>query len=76
MYLLYLGYKYWTATVAEIGKLVPSKAPARGFLAYLGLTLGNPKAIAFFVALLPSAVNPQRAERDGLSAALRAPRWC
>ena len=28
-------------------------------MAYLGLTLGNPKAIAFFVALLPVAVNPR-----------------
>jgi threonine/homoserine/homoserine lactone efflux protein len=58
LYLLYLGYKYWTAEVPETGKIVPQSA-GRGFLAYLGLTLGNPKAIAFFVALLPVAVNPR-----------------
>jgi len=58
LYLLYLGYKYWTAPVPENGQAVPQSA-GRGFLAYLGLTLGNPKAIAFFVALLPVAVNPR-----------------
>ena len=58
LYLIYLGYKYWTAEVPETGEVVPQSAK-RGFLAYLGLTLGNPKAIAFFVALLPVAVNPR-----------------
>jgi threonine/homoserine/homoserine lactone efflux protein len=59
LYLLYLGYKYWTAEVLETGIVVPQSA-GRGFLAYLGLTLGNPKAIAFFVALLPVAVDPHQ----------------
>lgn len=62
LYLVYLGYKYWTAEVPET--VVPESGASRadmrrGFLAYLGLTLGNPKAIAFFVALLPVAVNPR-----------------
>lgn len=56
LYLLYLGYKYWTAQVLD--DPVPQSA-SRGFLAYLGLTLGNPKAIVFFAALLPVAVNPR-----------------
>ena len=63
LYLLYLGYKYWTADVPDNEEAVPQSAVkegfGRGFLAYLGLTLGNPKAIAFFVALLPVAVNPR-----------------
>ena len=58
LYLFYLAYKYWTAKVEEIGEVVPQSA-GRGLLAYLALTLGNPKAIAFFVALLPVAVNPR-----------------
>jgi threonine/homoserine/homoserine lactone efflux protein len=58
LYLFYLAYKYWTAKVEAQGEVVPQSA-GRGFLAYLGLTLGNPKAIAFFVALLPVAVNPR-----------------
>jgi threonine/homoserine/homoserine lactone efflux protein len=57
LYLFILAYKYWTAKVEEIGEVVPQSA-GRGLLAYLGLTLGNPKAIAFFVALLPVVVNP------------------
>jgi threonine/homoserine/homoserine lactone efflux protein len=58
LYLFYLAYKYWTAKVEETGEIVPQSS-GRGVLAYLGLTLGNPKAIAFFVALLPVAVNPR-----------------
>ena len=58
LYLFYLAYKYWTAKVEDVGEVVP-QSTGRGVLAYLGLTLGNPKAIAFFVALLPVAVNPR-----------------
>lgn len=64
LYLFYLAYKYWTAKVEDIGEVVPQSA-GRGFLAYLGLTLGNPKAIAFFVALLPVAVNPRELNAIG-----------
>ena len=64
LYLFYLAYKYWTATVEDDGEIVPQSA-GRGFLAYLGLTLGNPKAIAFFVALLPVAVNPRELNAAG-----------
>lgn len=64
LYLLFLAYRYWTAPVAEAGEVVPDMDAGmgdvrRGFLAYLGLTLGNPKAIAFFVALLPVAIDPR-----------------
>jgi threonine/homoserine/homoserine lactone efflux protein len=64
LYLFYLAYKYWTAKVEGDGEIVPQSA-GRGFLAYLGLTLGNPKAIAFFVALLPVAVNPRELNLAG-----------
>jgi len=63
LYLLYLGYKYWTAPVGE-NEIVPAGS-GRGFLSYLGITLGNPKAIAFFVALLPMAVNPRLLDLTG-----------
>jgi threonine/homoserine/homoserine lactone efflux protein len=64
LYLFYLGYRYWTAKVADEGEAVAQSA-GRGFLAYLGLTLSNPKAIAFFVALLPVAVNPRELNAIG-----------
>ena len=54
-YLVYLGYKYWTTPVT-VTEPVPTSA-RRGFLAQLALTVGNPKAIAFFVALLPTVVD-------------------
>ncbi|HVW72624.1 MAG TPA: LysE family translocator [Rhizomicrobium sp.] len=64
LYLFYLAYKYWTAKVEDDGDVVPQNA-GRGFLAYLGLTLSNPKAIAFFIALLPVAVNPHELNAIG-----------
>ena len=60
MYLLFLGYKYWTAKVAEETTVVPESA-SRGFFTQMGITLSNPKAIAFFVALQPTAIDPQQA---------------
>jgi len=54
-YLIYLAYKYWTAPVST-GEAVPVSAH-KGFLAQFALTLGNPKPIAFFVALLPTVVD-------------------
>ena len=55
-YLLYLGYKYWTAQVTDLAEIVPASA-RQSFLSQLSLTLGNPKAMAFFLALLPTVVD-------------------
>jgi threonine/homoserine/homoserine lactone efflux protein len=59
-YLLYLAWKLWTAPAAS-----PDAAPAaarpehplRLFFGALSLTLGNPKVIFFFLALLPMVVD-------------------
>ena len=59
LYLLFLGYKYWTAKVTEEMTVVPESA-SRGFLTQMGITLSNPKAIAFFVALQPTAIDLSR----------------
>ena len=55
-YLIYLGCRYWTARVSDTPDVVPVGA-RKGFLSQLSLTLGNPKAIAFFAALLPTVVD-------------------
>ena len=55
-YLIYLGYKFWTAPVGETMNPVPGGA-AQGFFSQFMLTLGNPKAIGFFVALLPTLID-------------------
>jgi threonine/homoserine/homoserine lactone efflux protein len=54
-YLVYLGYRYWTAPVAD-APIVPSKAH-QGFVSQFLLTLVNPKALVFFLALMPGAID-------------------
>jgi threonine/homoserine/homoserine lactone efflux protein len=63
-YLLYLGYKYWTASAVTESDAGPRSA-GREFLSQLTLTLGNPKAIVFFAALLPAAVDLQELKLAG-----------
>jgi threonine/homoserine/homoserine lactone efflux protein len=55
-YLIYLAWRYWTAPTAAPIEAQASTA-RDGFVSQLLLTLGNPKAIAFFVALLPAVVD-------------------
>jgi threonine/homoserine/homoserine lactone efflux protein len=56
-YLIYLAYRHWTAKVDVENELVAPATARDGFLSQLFLTIGNPKAIAFFVALLPTVVD-------------------
>ena len=59
-YLLYLAWKLWTAPplapqAAVMGKHETGEGSGL-FLTGLAINLGNPKAIAFFLALLPSVI--------------------
>jgi threonine/homoserine/homoserine lactone efflux protein len=58
-YLVYLGYRLWTAPASspEAAADDSAESPLRLFLGSLALTLGNPKALIFFVALLPTVVD-------------------
>ncbi len=57
-YLLYLAWKMWFArTDAADGELPESRSAARMFFAGLTVTLGNPKIMMFYVALLPSIID-------------------
>jgi threonine/homoserine/homoserine lactone efflux protein len=56
LYLVYMGYKYWTAPVKEMPDAVPATA-RQSFLSQFSVTLGNPKAMAFFLAVLPTVVD-------------------
>jgi threonine/homoserine/homoserine lactone efflux protein len=58
-YLLFIAYKLWTAPVAAVdASAITLREPAwRTFLASLSLTLGNPKVIVFFMAILPTIVD-------------------
>jgi threonine/homoserine/homoserine lactone efflux protein len=62
-YLIWLGYRYWTASVTDL-KVEPSKGH-QGFLAQLMLTLGNPKGLVFFLALMPSVIDLSRLNAIG-----------
>lgn len=58
LYLLYLAYRLWTAPARpfEVAEGRASDRPRRLFLGSLSLTLGNPKTMIFFVALLPTVI--------------------
>lgn len=57
-YLLYLAWRMWTAPAEapREAEVDASQRPFRLFLASLSLTLGNPKTMVFFLALLPTVV--------------------
>lgn len=58
-YLLYLAYKLWTAPVdaAQMKRSDRDESGMRLFLTSLSLTVGNPKPIIFFMALLPTLMD-------------------
>ncbi len=57
-YLLYLAWKFWTSGVG-IEKVDARRAegPVASFLSGLLVTLGNPKVMVFYLALLPAIVD-------------------
>jgi threonine/homoserine/homoserine lactone efflux protein len=57
-YLLYIAYRMWTARAAAVrnDEVDVSQKPFRLFLSSGALTLGNPKTMVFFLALLPTVV--------------------
>jgi threonine/homoserine/homoserine lactone efflux protein len=59
-YLLYLAWKLWTAPAERVAVAADQDDRQHGwhaFIASLMLTLANPKAILFFLALLPTVVD-------------------
>jgi threonine/homoserine/homoserine lactone efflux protein len=58
-YLLYLAWKLWTAPVAvgDVGPAASDAKRVRLFLAGLAVTLGNPKVMVFYLALLPNIID-------------------
>jgi threonine/homoserine/homoserine lactone efflux protein len=57
-YLVYLAWKMWTAPVSvREGDLPREDSPARLFLAGMAVTLGNPKIMMFYLALLPTIID-------------------
>lgn len=57
-YLAYLAWRMWTAPAHALDAPAPkAEHPARLFLAAVSLTLGNPKIMVFYLALLPNLID-------------------
>jgi threonine/homoserine/homoserine lactone efflux protein len=55
-YLLYIAYKFWTSRPGAEQMRPKSEDGWRTFLAGFSLTMGNPKTIVFYLAILPTVV--------------------
>ncbi|MEQ1943816.1 LysE family translocator [Mesorhizobium sp. VNQ89] len=57
-YLARLAWKMWTApVVVRDGAMPREDSPAKLFLAGMAVTLGNPKIMMFYLALLPTIID-------------------
>lgn len=57
-YLLYLAWKMWRAPAGTDKESLPEeRAPLKLFAAGMGITLGNPKIMIFYMALLPTIID-------------------
>ena len=73
-YLLYIAYKIWTAPAVARDVTAEERAehPAKLLLGGLALTLGNPKTIVFYLALLPTILDLTRITALGFAELLAA----
>ena len=55
-YLLYVAYRFWTARPGAEQMSPKNEDGWRTFLAGFSLTMGNPKTIVFYLALLPTVI--------------------
>jgi threonine/homoserine/homoserine lactone efflux protein len=57
-YLAFLAWKMWTAPVAvNDGEMPREDSPVKLFMAGMAVTLGNPKIMMFYLALLPTIID-------------------
>jgi threonine/homoserine/homoserine lactone efflux protein len=71
-YLLYLAWRMWRAAGRHQDEVAetPQGSPIQLFLTGLAITLGNPKLMVFYLALLPSIVDLTRLTPAGFAALL------
>jgi len=67
-YLAWLAWKMWHAPVdGEAAALPSQRSPYKMFFTGMALTLGNPKIMVFYLALLPSLINLDHVSGLGLA---------
>ncbi|MEH2511897.1 threonine/homoserine/homoserine lactone efflux protein [Nitrobacteraceae bacterium AZCC 1564] len=67
-YLLFIAWRLWTAPATPVDVNAATNVdgkPLRSFLGGLLLTLGNPKTIAFYLALTPTLIDVSRIDFIG-----------
>jgi threonine/homoserine/homoserine lactone efflux protein len=66
-YLMYLAWRLWTtpAGALEVAQAPRRERPLQLFMGTLALTLGNPKTMVFFLAVLPTVVELKRLSVGG-----------
>jgi threonine/homoserine/homoserine lactone efflux protein len=69
-YLLYLAWRLWNAPpqALDASQMPRRERPLQLFLGSLALTLGNPKSMVFFLAVLPTVVELNRLSAVGFLA--------
>jgi threonine/homoserine/homoserine lactone efflux protein len=69
-YLLYLAWKLWTAPAEPhaVALEASRERPLRLFVAGLAVTMGNPKVMVFYLALLPALIDTARVTLAGYAA--------
>ena len=61
IYLIWLGYRTWTSTSKmHAPQSQAGTSPTSSFLSGLGITLGNPKVIVFYLSVLPAFLDLNR----------------
>lgn len=67
-YLIYLAWKMWTAPAHSTEPAAPkAEHPVRLLLAAVLLTLGNPKIMVFYLALLPNLIDLEAVDMLGFA---------